>query len=220
MRYRLALLLCSWLVMVGSASAAGVGVRAGTTGIGADIGFDVLPTLSGRVGYSALDYNHTFDETDVRYDGKLKLSNPSLLLDWQPLGVGFRVTGGVIFANSKVDLTGRPKSGSYTINGISYSADQVGSLGGTLKPGNRVAPYLGIGYGNVAGFGVNFYFDLGVAFLGSPKASLGVNCGPALSTVQCSQLQSNVGAEQARLESEVSSYKYYPVANIGVTIGF
>jgi len=202
------------------AQAAGVGVRAGTTGVGADIGFSLMPTLSARLGYSGLSYSHGIDVTDVQYDGKLRLSNINLLLDFSPLPGPFRITGGFIFNDNKVDVTGEPTNGSYTINGVTYPASAIGSLGGTVKSGNRAAPYLGIGYGNVAGLGVNFYFDLGVMFQGTPSASLSATCGASLSSAQCSQLQTNVAAEQTRLQDNVSGFKYYPVANIGVTIGF
>jgi len=202
------------------AQAAGVGVRAGTTGVGADVGFSLMPTLSARLGYSGLSYSRDIDVTDVQYDGTLRLSNINLLLDFSPLPGPFRITGGFIFNDNKVDVTGKPTNGSYTINGVTYPASAIGSLGGTVKSGNQAAPYLGIGYGNVAGLGVNFYFDLGVMFQGTPSASLSATCGASLSSAQCSQLQTNVAAEQTRLQDNVSGFKYYPVANIGVTIGF
>jgi hypothetical protein len=202
------------------AQAAGIGVRAGTTGVGGDIGFGLLPTLSARLGYSALSFSRDIDVTDVQYDGDLKLSNFSALLDFSPLPGPFRVTGGFIFNDNKVDVTGRPSNGSYTLNGTTYPAAAVGNLAGTVKSGNRAAPYLGIGYGNVAGFGVNFYFDLGVMFQGTPDASLSATCGSGLSAAQCNRLQADVAAERNKLQNEVSGFKYYPVANIGVTIGF
>ena len=214
------LLLVSGLAAAGSASALGIGVRAGTTGVGADLGFGIVPTLSARIGYSALSYSRDVDVTDIRYDGDLKLSNLSALLDFSPLPGPFRITGGLIFNDNKVDVTGRPSNGTYTINGVSYPSTAVGSLSGSVKSGNRAAPYLGIGYGSVAGFGVNFYFDLGVMFQGRPEAGLSVTCGSALSAAQCTQLRTDVAAEQARLQNEVRNFRYYPVANIGVTIGF
>ena len=205
---------------VASASAAGVGLRAGTTGLGGDIGFSLLPTLSARIGYSGLSYSRSLDVTDVDYDGKLRLNNINALLDFSPLPGPFRVTGGLIFNDNKFDLTGKPRNGTYTLNGVMYPAFAVGNLSGTVTSGNRAAPYLGIGYGNVAGAGVNFYFDLGVMFQGTPSASLSANCGAGLSSSQCVGLQANVAAEQTRLQNEINGFKYFPVANIGVTIGF
>lgn len=203
-----------------AAQAAGVGLRAGTTGIGGDVGFSLMPTLSARIGYSGLSYNTDIDDTDIEYDADMKLSNLNLLLDFSPLPGPFRITGGIIFNDNKADLVARPSGGTYTINGRSYSAATVGSLAGTVKTGNSAAPYVGIGYGNVAGFGVNFYFDLGVMYQGSPKVSLAASCGAGVPANLCAQLQSDVQAEQSRLSSDLTNFKWYPVANIGVTIGF
>lgn len=196
------------------AQAAGVGLRAGTTGVGADVGWNLAPTLDARVGYSALSFSHTLNSTDVRYDAKLKLSNLSALVDFHPLPGAFRFTGGVIANSNKYNLTGTGTS--YRINGSTYSASDVG-LSGTVKSGRSVAPYLGIGYGNVAGAGVNFYFDVGIMFMGSPKASLVASCG---GSANCAQLRNDLNAEQARLQDDLNRFKYYPVANIGLTIGF
>jgi hypothetical protein len=197
-----------------SAQAAGVGLRAGTTGVGGDVGWNLAPTLDARVGYSALSFGHTLNSTDVRYDAKLKLSNLSALIDFHPFPGAFRFTGGVIANDNKYNLAGTGTS--YRINGRTYSASEVG-LSGTIKSGRSLAPYLGIGYGNVARAGVNFYFDLGIMFMGSPKASLVASCG---GSANCAQLRNDLNAEQARLQDDLSRFKYYPVANIGLTIGF
>ena len=191
------------LLAASSAHAAGVGVRAGTTGIGGDVGFSVAPTLSARIGYSALSLNRDVSTDTVHYDGKLKLSNFNTFLDWSPLGP-LRLTGGFIFNGNKYDVHG--DSGG-------------GRIVGTVKPGKTAAPYLGVGYGNVSGMGVNFYADLGVMFQGSPKASLSAECG-ALSAAACAALQSQAAAEQGRIEDKLKNFKYYPVLNVGLTVGF
>jgi hypothetical protein len=191
------------LAAAGSAQAAGIGVRAGTTGVGADVAWSLAPTLSARLGYSALKWNKDFDTDTVRYEGKLKLSNFNTLLDFSPFGP-FRLTGGFIFNDNKYDVRG-------DVTG--------GSLSGTVKSGRSAAPYLGIGYGNVSGMGVNFYADLGIMFQGSPRASLNANC-TSPGSAACTSLQSRVAAEQARVENELKDFKRYPVLNIGLTIGF
>jgi hypothetical protein len=220
-RIRTAAFAAALLGASAGAQAAGVGLRAGTTGIGADVAFGVLPTLSARIGYSGMSFDTTIDETQIEYDGDVKLSNLNLLLDFTPLGpVPFRITGGFIFNDNKIDLRARTRNGTLTINGVVYPVEQLATVTGTMKPGNRAAPYLGIGYGNVAGFGVNFYFDLGVMFQGTPEVRLSSTCNPPLTAAQCGRLAAAVTAEQARLQDEVSSFKYYPVANIGITIGF
>jgi hypothetical protein len=207
------------LLSANAALAFGVGVKAGTTGIGADVGFELVPTLSARFGYSYLTFSTTVDSTDVKYDAKPKLSNGNLFLDWSPLGP-FRITGGVVLNDNKVDVTAEASGGAYTLGGVTYSASDIAHLSGTVKSGNSAAPYLGIGYGNVAGAGVNFYFDLGVMFQGSPKATLTATCGSAVSSAQCSRIQASANVEAIDLQNSIKNFKYYPVASIGVTIGF
>jgi hypothetical protein len=214
-------LLLAFLLFSTGSYAAGIAGRVGTTGVGGDIGWGLAPTLNARIGYSALNFKRDVNSGDVHYDGKVKLSNLSGLLDWSPLPGPFRLTGGVILNDNRYNVNAQPGSNAtYTVNGRTYQASDVGSLSGTVKPGRQAAPYLGIGYGNIAAAGVNFFFDLGVMFQGSPKASLNASCSPSLSASQCSQLQSDTAEEARRLEDKLSRYKYYPVANIGITIGF
>ena len=192
------------LAAAGSAQAFGIGLRAGTTGVGADVAWRVAPTLSARLGYSALTWNKDVETDNVNYDGKLKLGNFNTFVDFSPLGP-FRLTGGFIFNDNKYDVRGDTGGG--------------GSISGSVKAGKSAAPYLGIGYGNVSGLGVNFYADLGIMFQGSPKASLTANCG-SIGEPGCTQLRARVAQEQARLEDKLKNFKYYPVLNLGLTIGF
>ncbi len=208
------------LLGAGSATAAGVGIRVGTTGVGGDVAFDLVPTLSARFGYSWLNFNTSVESSDTDYDATTKLSNGNLFLDWAPLGPFFRFTGGLILNANKVDVTAQATGGTYTLGGTTYPAADVGSLTGTVKSGNSAAPYLGIGYGRVAGAGVNFYADLGIMFQGTPKATLTATCGPATPAALCSQIQASTALEAIDLQDSIKNFKYYPVASIGVTIGF
>ena len=198
------------IAVAGSAQAWGLGARIGTTGIGGDFGFDVAPTLGGRIGYSAGSFNRDVNTSDVNYDAKFKASNLNLLLDWSPLGP-FRISAGFIANDNKIDVNGTGNPGT---------AFQGSTVTGQIKPAKDFAPYLGIGYGNVWTAGLNFYFDLGIMFQGSPQVSLQVNCSASTTPAQCAAAQSQGEAERQRLQDKVDKYKYYPVANIGITFGF
>lgn len=213
MKYGKSVLILALVGAAGSAQAVGIGVKAGTTGLGADFGFGLAPTLGARVGFAAGNVNTHVDTTDVRYDAKAKLQNVNLFLDWSPAGP-FRISGGFVPNSNKIDLTGRASTSSG--NAI---VPPGATLNGTVKPDKDFAPYLGIGYGNVWTKGVNFYFDLGVMFQGSPQVSLALNCGTA-NPAQCAAAQSQIAAEQQRLQDKVDKYKYYPVLGLGITIGF
>src|SRR5580765_7077583 len=143
-----AFLFVAGFAACGSLHAAGIGIRAGTTGIGGDLAFNVAPTIDARVGYSALKWGHDLDTSNVSYKGDAKLSNLNALLDFHPLGPIFRLTGGIILNNNRYEATGRPNFGL------------PGSFNAKVEAGHKAAPYLGVGWGNVAGAGVNFYADL------------------------------------------------------------
>jgi hypothetical protein len=213
MNYGKLIVVVALTAAAGSAQAFGLGLKAGTLGVGADLGFGILPTLGGRVGVSGMNVSTHVETSDVRYDAKAKFADVNLFLDWSPLGP-FRITGGFIPNDNKIDLTGRASTASG--NAV---VPPGATLNGTVKPETSFAPYLGIGYGNVWTKGVNFYFDLGVMFQGTPEVSLSLNCGTA-SPAQCAAAQSQVAAERQRVQDKVDKYKYYPVANIGITIGF
>ena len=201
------LLVAAAALAIFDAHAAGIGIRAGTTGVGADIGFNLVPTVDARIGYSGLKWGYDVDTSQAKYDGDLKLSNLNALLDWRPLvGSFFRISGGVIFNKNKYEATGTPNGG-------------VGSFNALVESGKSTAPYLGIGFGSVAGMGANFYADLGVMFMGEPKATLTANCS-GISAAQCTTLQNQTTAEQQRLQDELKRFKAYPVLSIGFTIGF
>ena len=206
MNYGRAMVVAALAAAAGAAQAGGVGLRAGTTGVGADLGWAIAPTLGGRVGISAMNVNTDFDTSGANYDAKVKLANLNLFLDWSPLGP-FRLTGGFIANDNKIDLTGRPTSG--------VAAGTT--LSGQVTPERSFAPYLGVGYGNVWTKGINFYFDLGVMFQGSPQVSSLTCQGNA---AQCAAAQPQIEAERQRVQDELNKFKYFPVANIGLTIGW
>ena len=199
----------------------GVGVRAGTTGVGVDVGFSLVPTLAARIGYSEFSINKSVNSNDANYDGKLGLSNFSALLDWSPLGP-FRLTAGLVGDNNKIDVTGKPQSGQLNLNGTNYDLTQLGSVVGTIKSNNSIAPYLGVGFGNVSGLGVNFYSDFGAMFQGGAKSHLTANCGTAapVGSATCNQIQANVAGEQTSINNKINGFKIYPVVSVGMTVGF
>jgi hypothetical protein len=201
----------------------GVGLRAGTLGVGGDVDFGVNRFLAARIGFSGFSINRTVDTSDATYAGKLKLSIPSAMLDVFPFANGFRFTGGVVVTGPKIDAVGRPTSqGVYTLNGNQYSSSDLTSLTGEFKFNNSVAPYVGLGYGNVAAPGnhFTFLFDLGAIYGGKPDISLNAACSPSVPSSVCQQLATDVDAEKLKLQSDVSILKWYPVVSLGLGYRF
>src|SRR4030095_11958492 len=105
-----ALVLVAALAACGTAQAAGVGVKIGTTGLGIDVAKNIAPLLDARVGYSGGSWGYDANTSGANYKGDIKLSNLNALLDFHPLGPLFRISGGVIFNKNKYEATG-------TVNG-------------------------------------------------------------------------------------------------------
>jgi hypothetical protein len=200
-----------------------VGVRAGTFGVGADVDVGLTQTLNVRVGYNTFSYKRTINDTDVTYDGKLKINAASAILDWHAFNGGFRFSLGAVQRGPKVDVVGKPNSNAtYEFNDHIYTASEVGSLTGTVKLGDSVAPYLGVGWGNTVDKAdrVTFLADIGVIHTGTAKSTLVVTCNSAVPTVTCNQIRADVEAEKADLEDKISDYEWYPVISLGIAVRF
>ena len=223
-----AAVMLAFLAAPGAAPAAtpdfAVAVRAGTLGAGLDLDLGLSPAFGLRVGFAGFNVNHNIDTTDVNYEGRLKLQTVTGLLDWYVLGGGFHLTAGIAGNGTKLDVTGEPSQGTYTIDGRTYSSSQVGSLNGELKFGNSASPYLGIGWGNPAGEDgrIHFLFDVGAIYGGTPSVSLTAQCGPAAppGSALCAQAQSDVASEADKLQAKADFLRWYPVASLGIGVRF
>ncbi|NIO43474.1 MAG: hypothetical protein GTO41_26970 [Burkholderiales bacterium] len=198
----------------GWAGGPGLSVKAGTLGAGLDVGWAFNESFDARVSLNRFSYDDTFTESNIEYDGDIDLATAGLLLDWHPFRGSFRLTAGAYANNNEVTASGKPTGGTFEINGVIYPASDIGSLGGVIEFDN-ISPYLGLGFGTLSKSVFKFTFDLGVLYQ-KPDSTLNVVCGITLTPAECSQLQSDVAAEQATLNEELDDYRYYPVLAIGI----
>lgn len=209
------------LSSLGAAHASpGLTVSAGTTGAGLHLSMPVNSALNARVGVNGLSVSRDGNTDDVDYDFKLKMATADLLLDYFPMNGAFRITAGAVYNGSKIEVSGRPTAGTYTLNGHVYPASAVGSLNGQVDF-RKVAPYLGIGWGNAAaenkGWGMST--DFGVLFQGAPKTELS-NQGCTAGATVCGQIASDIAAENNALKDDTDSFKAYPVIRFGISYRF
>lgn len=200
----------------------GVAGNVGTTGIGFHATFPLRPDMNARLGLGYLGYSYSGSTRDMNYDLKLTANTYDALLDWYPRkDSAFRLTAGLAYNGNKIDVHGRPNaSGNYTIQGNTYDAASVGNVTGKVDF-NKVAPYLGIGWGRPSKKekGWSFSTDIGVLLQGSPKTSLASN-GCTASAAVCNQFANDVARENAALRDEVSKFKVYPVLRVGISYKF
>ena len=123
-----------------------VAFRFGTPGFGLEVGKLLTGHIAARVGVNYYKISTTKSQSDISYAASLKLHALAVLIDLYPgQRGGFHFTGGIVTNPLTITATGQPSSGSYTINGSTYSSSQVGILTAQGKfPG--ASPYLGWGF--------------------------------------------------------------------------
>lgn len=214
--------LITWMVSFGfflttmSAFAAddfGINVKAGTLGLGAELSKAFSDKLSLNLGFNSYNYKTTRSESGIDYDSKFELQSASLLANYHPFSGLFRFTAGALYNGSELKLTGKPSAGSsYSINGVTYTAAQVGALTGTVTF-NKTAPYVGVGWGNRPGSKLGLCADVGLLYQGSPKLALSA-------TGNAAGLATNLEQERKNAEADLNNFKWYPVLSLGVYFRF
>jgi len=197
--------------------AIGISAHASTLGYGPELNFTLNPYLVLRFDYDYYnDYSYTITKDSIKYDAHLHLNNYGAALDWHPFAGMFLVSLGIFKDNNYINAIAVPQQ-SYTINGQTFTASQVGTLSGHITF-NSWAPYLGLGLNSLGGEdrGVGFEVGVGVFYQGSPSTALQAN-GPIAAVPGLGQA---VLAEQQHLDDQWNSYKYYPVVNLGLVFRF
>ncbi|MBI3570290.1 MAG: hypothetical protein HY082_04195 [Gammaproteobacteria bacterium] len=192
----------------------GVNLKAGTLGAGVELSKGLSDKFSVSLGFNTYNYKTSDTTSDISYDFKFELQSAALLANYHPFSGVFRLTGGVLYDNNELSLTGKPSGANYTINGVTYSSSAVGNLTGKLTF-NKTAPYLGIGWGNRPNSRFGLSADIGALYQGSPKLSLS-----ATGALSDPVLAADLERERASAESDLSKYKWYPVLSLGMYFRF
>ena len=196
-----------------------VGVKVGTLGVGVEYTAKVNDKLDLRLGVNKYTYSDSGIESDINYDIDLKLQTVAAIADYHVFNNGFVLSAGLMYNDNKIEFDAKT-SATYTINDVSYTANDIGSLNGKVDF-NNIAPYIGMGYSNATNApGWSFSTELGALYQGKPNTSLNVTCGSGLTVAQCNTLRADVLAEQSQLNSEIDGYKWYPVLSVGVAYKF
>jgi hypothetical protein len=190
--------------------------KAGTLGLGLEGSTSLNPNFNARVGANTFSYDYGNTASGIKYDVDLKLLTLAGLVDWFPFSNGLRLSAGAMVNYNELDMNATSSS-SYEIGGTTYTPADVGTLSGNLDF-NRLAPYLGVGFGNPfeKDSSWSFNFDLGVLFQGSPDLS--VSTTGALATNAA--FQADLEKEKQDLKNTLNEFKYYPVISFGITYRF
>ena len=216
-------------------SAAGAALRAGSLGGGVEVATPLLPNLNLRLGVTGATFSYDTDYSGNDYELDLNLLTLSALGDYHLLGGGFRVTGGLMLNGNGLDVVGTPGGDAgpltFAIGGQVYDATaEVQAFTGEIEF-NSVAPYAGLGWGNMVGRDkrIGLLLDVGFVFQGSPTITMGTIDtlddttpipGDAEGRTARQILLDNVKQEEAELADDISSFDMYPVISLGVSYRF
>lgn len=199
------------------AEGVGLALRAGSTGIGAELTAGLGGPLNVRVGGSWFEVDRKFTRRDVTFDGKGTLAFGMGLLDFHPGSGSFRISAGAFYNRTKA--VGDSVGGTIVLNGVPYDVRLVGKVHGEAKT-NEVAPYAGIGWGNaVRGRSrIGFVADVGVVYWGRPTVALMAT--PANPALVPPRFYDDLEVERKKIEDDVSKYRFFPVVSIGLSYRF
>lgn len=188
-------------------------LKIGTTGITPEISYRLNSRLNVRGSISFLSYSKkdivSFDQgTDkvqMQYDSKALLGNAGVLIDYYPFKKIVAINAGLFYNLNNLDLTLLPKS-DIKFNDKVFTPDETGTL--NLKVNyNKIAPYIGLSFGNPNNKKTNFMLDIGALYTGSPLITMSGTGSIEPSASQAPKLQENL--KPAYL---------YPVFRFGISI--
>jgi len=198
----------------------GIGLKAGTTGIGAEVAYNLTPKINVRGHFSTFTHSRADDlssDPEMRASSDIKIGAVTAFVDYHPFQNSFRLTGGI--GKSLFDISGTAvpiesacfgdEDSQGVCDGKVFLPEKLGDLDYSISYPSSIHPYLGLGFGNlVRGTSrVTFLFDLGFFYAGSPEIEL-ENNGLFEPTTTPENLDP--------LNEGLESFVWYPVLSIGV----
>lgn len=210
----LALLATAGFPLLPSAGHAQLAVmpRIGSTGIGADLAYQVSPWIVVRGGAAFVPFDPVLEVSDVDYEADLP-TNAAAALDVHFGGTGFRLSGGLFFLTDDLVLSAFG-DGEIEIGDETFSFDDTGRVEATGDYAGT-APFLSIGFGRAGGPGTGVFLELGAAFIGEPDVAITAENEEANAA-----LQAALDRERISLDDELDDVSVYPILNLGVRFGF
>ena len=198
----------------------GVGLKAGTLGLGLEGRWSALPWLDVRVGVNSFEYDDDGAQAGINYDATFSLDSFYATGNFRfPLSP-FRVTAGVVSNGNEFVMASQDSGDVFIdIGDDTFNTADVGTLQSTTSF-SSTAPYLGVGYDFEIFGKVGLNLDFGVLWQGEPEVTLeatGLESAPA--AVQ-SVLTTELENERLALEDEMSDFKAWPVVSIGFIYNF
>jgi hypothetical protein len=218
----------------GHTGEAGIGVKVSLLGAGIEGAVRVADHANVRAGFNMIRYDRGFNKDGIDYKGQLNFQTIEAHLDYFPWAKSFHISPGLlVYAVDPITATALvPGNQNFTLGGTTYYSNPANPATANGKiTFYRAAPMITVGWGNLVsrkeGKHFSVPFEIGVAFQGSPKATLGfagsvcdqpgVNCRSVLTD---SNVQSHIISEQNKINNDMSFFKVYPIISVGIGYKF
>jgi len=213
-----------------------VGAGLSPLGIGLQVSTDLNAHFNLRGIGNFYGYSANFTTSGIPVTASLTLGTGGVMADYYPTHLGFRLSGGLLFINQNgASATASiPGGNNFTLSSQTYYSSNVNPLHGTgslalnsTKPGGLVT----IGWGNHVKRGGHWTvpFEIGAAFVGSPKVKMALSGSACTDQAQtmCTdignptnpialQFQSNLNSQIAKWNSDLNALEAYPIISIGI----
>ena len=192
----------------------GIGLKAGTLGIGVEGMWRPLPYMDIRLGANSYEYDYDGTQAGVNYDATLNLETFYATLNFHFPVSPLRISLGAYSNGNGFDLVSA-ETGSYDIGGTTFTAADIGQLTSTTSF-SSTAPYLGFGFDFSIGGKVGLNMDFGVLWQDEPIVTMNstgllANDPTFLAAVE---------TERQQLQDDMSSFKAWPVISLGFVFNF
>jgi len=210
-----------------------IAFKSSSLGLGVESGVSLTRFLDVRGGFDAFSYSPTFTNNGIRYDGTLRFRSAQALVDIKPFSDWFHISPGMMIYNGN-QITAKasvPGGQTFSLGGASFLSNPTNPINGNgLMTFKKAAPMVLFGFGTLVPHKrhFTFYNDIGVVFQGEPKTVLnlaGSACDPVtgLACVNAATdptVQSQVQAQQTKINNDTKIAKYYPVFALGFGFRF
>jgi len=192
----------------------GLGVKAGTLGIGIEGTWRPVPMVDIRLGANRYEYDTTGAQAGVNYNATLDFDTLYATANFKFPVSPFRITVGAYSNGNELTMASN-ESGSFDIGGTTYTAAEIGTVSSTTSF-SSTSPYLGFGFDFSLAGKVGLNLDFGVLWQGEPTVTMTTDGLLASDPT----FLSSVEAERLQLEDDLSAAKAWPVLSLGFVFNF
>jgi hypothetical protein len=204
-------------------------VKASTNGFGIDFATPLNDHFNLRAGASFTKFTVGLVRSGLDIDGTISLEGVIGAVDIFPFRRStFHISPGFNFSNqtNAVAQLHVPADGKFSLGDGDYVSDPADPVYGEarLRFGNRLAPRLTVGWGNMIPHGRGHWsvpFEIGVQYISRPVVTLSVG-GSVCQPDGCNSIAGdpNIAEEQRELQDDIEDVRVFPVASIGLSYRF